>query len=112
MLEQRTICLIPIPFSELSSIKRRPVLIISNTNYNYVTDNILVMAITSNIDFKKYTVSLTNNDMDTGNLLKDSLVRIDKIYSINKLLVIKEFGKIRTDKFKEIINVLNEFLKD
>ena len=34
MLEQREIVLIPVPFTDLTSQKRRPVLIISNDRYH------------------------------------------------------------------------------
>jgi len=34
MPEQGEILLIPIPFSDLQSVKKRPVLVISNDNYN------------------------------------------------------------------------------
>lgn len=48
MHNQGDILLIPIPFTDLSSSKRRPVLVISNSEY------IIVAAITSNIEEKDY----------------------------------------------------------
>lgn len=112
MLEQRTICLIPIPFTELNTTKKRPVVIISNNKYNTKTEDILVMAITSNIKDKKYSILITNEHMEEGTLLKNSIIRVDKIYSINKSLVVKEFGKINKSKFNDVINKLFEFLKN
>ena len=112
MLEQRIICLVPIPFTNLHSTKKRPVLIISNTDYNQRTEDILVMAITSNIKMRKYSTLISYKDMETGNLLKQSLVRVDKIYSINKSLVVKEFGKINICKFDEIKQLLEDFLSN
>lgn len=50
MYSQGDILLIPIPFTDLSSSKRRPVLVISNNEYNSRTDDIIVTAITSSID--------------------------------------------------------------
>ena len=46
MHNQGDVLLIPIPFSDLSSVKKRPVLVLSNDNYNKVTDDIIVVAIT------------------------------------------------------------------
>ena len=37
-LKQREMVLIPIPFSDLKSKKRRPVIVISNNIYNQKTD--------------------------------------------------------------------------
>ncbi len=38
----------------------------------------------------EYSVSIKNDDMESGSLKADSLVRFDKIYSINKDLIIDE----------------------
>ncbi|MCY7360966.1 MAG: type II toxin-antitoxin system PemK/MazF family toxin [Ignavibacteria bacterium] len=89
MLKQREICLLPIPFSDLSSKKHRPVLIISNDYYNSNTDDILVMAITSNLQDKDTSEIIEQEDMETGILKSVSQVRVDKIYSISKELIIK-----------------------
>ncbi len=111
MHKQREICLLPIPFSDLSSNKRRPVLVISNDDYNSKTDDILVMAITSNLQDKTTSVLIEQIDMEIGILKSVSQVRVDKIYSINKELIIKTFGEINTDKFDKIIQSLFDFLQ-
>jgi mRNA-degrading endonuclease toxin of MazEF toxin-antitoxin module len=45
MHKQGDIVLIPVPFTDLSNKKQRPVLIISNDDYNQMTDDVLVVAI-------------------------------------------------------------------
>ncbi len=49
MYIQGDILLIPIPFSDLTSSKRRPVLILSNSLYNQKTEDLVVAAVTSNL---------------------------------------------------------------
>jgi mRNA interferase MazF len=49
MYNQGDILLIPIPFSDLTSSRKRPVLVLSNSKYNKGTKDILVAAITSNL---------------------------------------------------------------
>ncbi|MCL2158162.1 MAG: type II toxin-antitoxin system PemK/MazF family toxin [Oscillospiraceae bacterium] len=56
MYKQGDIVLIPIPFTDLSSAKKRPVLILSSDHYNNDTSDLIVAAITSNIDEKPLTV--------------------------------------------------------
>ena len=46
--EQGDIVLIPIPFTDLTSSRRRPVIVISNTAYSQKTADIVVVAMTSN----------------------------------------------------------------
>jgi mRNA interferase MazF len=48
MPNQGDIVLIPIPFTDLSSQKRRPVIVISNDSYNQTTRDVVVVAMTSN----------------------------------------------------------------
>ena len=48
MYEQGDIVLIPVPFTDLSSQRRRPVIVISNSTYNQKTTDIVVVAMTSN----------------------------------------------------------------
>lgn len=65
--------LIPIPFSDLKSKKKRPVIVISNNLYNKKTEDIVVVAVTSNIEKKDYSLLITQNDMETGNLPEVSM---------------------------------------
>lgn len=75
MYEKGNIVLIPVPFSDLSSSKKRPVLIISSNEYNKLTDEIVVMAITSKITAKKYCVDI--EDTIDGELPAKSQIRTD-----------------------------------
>ena len=68
MFKQGGILLIPIPFSDLTSSKKRPVLVLSNNDYNTKTGDIIVAAVTSNITSKDYNIFISNKDMQEGNL--------------------------------------------
>jgi mRNA interferase MazF len=47
MYKQGDILLIPVPFSDLTSSKKRPVLVLSNNDYNTKTEDIIAAAVTS-----------------------------------------------------------------
>ena len=112
MPEQRDLCLIPVPFSDLRSAKKRPVLILSNDHYNYTNNDILVMAVTSNLTRLRSGVLINHDDMSAGKLRQTSVIRVDKIYSISKFLVIRNFGKISKDKFAEVKTELRALLSE
>ncbi|MDP4147022.1 MAG: type II toxin-antitoxin system PemK/MazF family toxin [Bacillota bacterium] len=112
MYKQGDILLIPIPFSDLTSSKKRPVLVLSNSKYNKVTEDILVVAITSNLEEKEYAVIITNEDMEEGALKVDSCVRTDKIYTLSKFIVIKKIGSIKTDIINQIKVKLHDLLEE
>lgn len=106
MYKQGDILLIPIPFSDLTSNKKRPVLVLSNDSYNSRTEDIIVAAITSNLAVKDYSVMLTSSDLEEGILKFDSCIRVDKIYTLSKGIVISKFGTVK----KHIIDAVREKL--
>lgn len=110
MPEQRELCLLPIPFSDLTSTKKRPVIIISNNSYNNSSKDALVIAVTSNLAEKNCTIDFDSTDMESGSLKTSSKIRFDKIYSIDQSLIIRSFGKISLHKFNEIVKNLNDLL--
>ena len=64
MIEQRDLLLVPFPFSDQSGRKVRPVIVISNKEFNEHSEDILVVGVTSNISKEKYTIGLANNDLE------------------------------------------------
>ena len=48
MPQQGDIVLLPVPFTDLSSRKRRPVIVISGDAYHHSTTDMIVVAMTSN----------------------------------------------------------------
>jgi len=108
MYKQGDILLIPIPYSDLTSNKKRPVLVLSNDDYNTKTEDIIVAAITSNITSKEYSILISNKDMQEGNLHVNSCIRVDKIYTLSQSIVIKKFGAVKP----EIINNVKEKLRE
>ena len=75
MYKQREIVLVPFPYSDLSSTKRRPVLIVSNDDYNGKYSDVVVAVISSKIRPEDaYSIFLSNDDLDYGFLPEESAV--------------------------------------
>ncbi len=100
--EQRDIVLVPLPFSDLSSAKQRPALIISNDNYNSGSDDVLVCGITSNLKDADYSVILSGEDISGGALFFASRIKADKIFSLDKSIFRKKIGKLSQEKFRQV----------
>jgi mRNA interferase MazF len=96
------IVLIPFPFTNLSDVKVRPCLILIETEYD-----VTVSFITTQTGWNdKASVTIKAN---AGNgLKKDSLIRLNKLATIDKELI---FGKIGILS-KEEINLVNQKLKE
>lgn len=109
-MEQRDLLLVPFPFSDQSGRKVRPVVVISNTDFNEHSEDLLVVGVTSNISKDKYTLGLINNDLEEGKLITPCCIKVENILRLDKELIIKKIGKIKKEKFKNIIRILLEII--
>jgi mRNA interferase MazF len=60
---QREIVLVPFPYSDLSSTKKRPVLIVSQEAYNQHFEDVIVCVITSNRFSDTFSLPLENDHL-------------------------------------------------
>ncbi len=110
MPEQGDILLIPVPFSDLTSQKRRPVIVISNNQYNSKTGDVVVVAMTSNPQVTDYSFSITSSDLVKGALNRPGKVRVDKIYTLSQTIVVKTFGRVNRVTIDRIRGALQELV--
>ena len=110
MPKQREIVLIPVPFTDLSSTKRRPVLILSSDTHNRSSPDILVAAITSNFASTTAGLIIDTPDMEIGALPHRSLVRADKIYTLSQKLIIKSYGCLNQRALNDVLALLDAVL--
>lgn len=103
MYESGKVVLVPFPFTDFSSQKIRPALIISKTAAR--SDDIIVLFITSNTQKKSphsYTIlSNHKNFLKTG-LKVSSSIRCDKVGTLSKKVILGEIGFISEATMKEI----------
>lgn len=111
MYKQREIVLVPFPYSDLSSSKRRPVLIISNNNYNKNYSDILVTVITSNLFMDEYSCELFNDDLELGMLPEPSIIKCHKLFTIEQTQVLRRFSIVKSKKFDEVTILLNKLIQ-
>ncbi|MBT3387761.1 MAG: type II toxin-antitoxin system PemK/MazF family toxin [Desulfobacula sp.] len=97
MYKLGTIILTPFPFTDLAGTKVRPALIVSKTNPG--EQDVIVCFITSKSERNQYAVKI-DNTTETG-LKVPSTVRLDKIATIEKKVVLGELGKVQNSFFKE-----------
>ena len=86
------IILVQFPFSNIFSTKKRPAVIISNSHFNKIKSDIIIMAITSNSANQSEGDSVIHNWKSAG-LLKKSYIK-PAITTLENKLVIKHLGKL------------------
>jgi len=100
--KQKDILLVKFPFTDFQSFKKRPVIVISNDEYNSKTLDLVVCAITSNLSYKDYSVLISNDDLDDGYLIKESLIKASHIATISKQIVIRKIASVNDEKFEDV----------
>lgn len=110
MLEQGNIILIPVPFTDLTSSKRRPVIIISSNTYNNQRSDMIVVAMTSNPAQTPYSFTVTQMDLAEGALNRPGTVRADKVYTLAQSLAVRVFGKVKPETVERAITLLNNVI--
>ena len=108
MYKQGEIVIVPFPFSDLSNIKQRPVLVLSKNTDNDNSEDVITCGITSMIKDSKYSVLIENTDLIEGDIPKPSRIKIDKLFTINQNIIKKKVARINKETFEE---VKSEFFK-
>lgn len=109
-MKRGTIILTPFPFTDLSNSKVRPALIVSTEKRN---DNDIIIAfitsVTDAVSSPETNIFLNSNESyfkETG-LKVSSIIRTDKLATINKKIILGELGFLNT----RLLNLVNEKLR-
>lgn len=102
MYEQGEIVIVPFPFSDLTSIKKRPVLILSKKPDNSISEDIITCGITSNLKKSKYSVLIGNKNLEKGQIPVKSKIKIDKLFTLDKKIIEKSIGRINKKTFNKV----------
>lgn len=106
MFEAGALVLLPFPFSDATTSKRRPVLALTAPD-EY--GDFIGMAVSSRSHHTN-TVPLQNDSLIEGELPKPSWVRTDRVVTLNASLVNKVFAQTKTDIQRQAVNGLCEML--
>ncbi len=110
MIEQGDLLLVPFPFSDQSGKKVRPVIVISCNEFNKFSEDVIVIGVTSNISKDKYTINLTNNNLDEGSLSTSCCIKVENVLKLDKELIIKKIGRINNETLRKMVTELNEII--
>lgn len=91
--ENGDVVLVPFPFSNLQTTKKRPAVVISSLQYNNLTSDIVIIAITSQQQKVLGIGECCIYDNVSAGLLKQSTIK-PAIATIEQNLVLKKLGKL------------------
>ena len=102
------IVLVSFPFTDLSSSKRRPALVVSPDTFNDRMQDLVLAAITSQLTDDRLLTIERDNCVD-GSLPQTSVVKPTKLFTIHSTLVIKKICALRTEKLQAVLTEIRRF---
>ncbi len=93
------VVVVPFPFSDLTSAKRRPALVVATL----AGDDVILYQITSQATSDSYAIPLTASDFASGQLRQDSHIRPSRLFTADSHLVLYRIGTLTPAKLQEVI---------
>jgi len=95
------IVLVPFPFTDQSSGKKRPAVVISSETYNNERPDLIIMAVTSQVKPSSMVGEVVVQHWREAGLLKPSVIK-PVITTIEKSLIIRTIGQLRVDDMRSL----------
>jgi len=92
------VVVLPFPFSNLSSAKRRPALVVAIAS----ADDIILAQITSRSFGDRYAVELSDTDFSDGGLNVVSNIRPNKLFTADANIIVYKAGNVKLQKMKDV----------
>ncbi|MCG8372723.1 MAG: type II toxin-antitoxin system PemK/MazF family toxin [Balneolales bacterium] len=101
------IVVVPFPFSDLSSVKRRPAFVITDLG----EEDVFLCQITSKAHKNKFSISIETQDFKSGSLNKTSNIRPDKIFTCSRNIILYKIGSLHEQATRNVINSITDLVK-
>ncbi len=105
------IVLVPFPFTDQSTTKKRPAVIISSNTYNQNRPDIVIMAVISQSHVSGYFGDIRIQKWQHAGLLKPSIIK-PILTTVEKSLIIRKLGSIANNDRIALIEDLQTILAE
>ena len=93
------VVVIPFPQTDLVVGKRRPALVL----VDLPGDDLVLCQITSRGRFDQLTIPLDSRDFERGQLNHSSFIRPQRLFTVEKRIILYSIGKLRQAKLDEVL---------
>jgi mRNA interferase MazF len=97
------VVVLPFPFSNLSSSKRRPALVVAIAS----ADEVILAQITSRAFNDNYAIELSDTDFSEGGLNVVSNIRPNKLFTAEISIIAYKAGKVQSQKMKDVAAIMS-----
>ena len=103
------VVVVPFPFTDRTTTKRRPALVLSDAgNFNKQVGQSVLAMITSAVN-SSWPLDVDLTDLDSAGLPSASVVRM-KLFTLDDQLVIRKAGALSKDDQQRVTNTLKQLL--
>jgi mRNA interferase MazF len=103
------VILVPFPFTDQSTSKKRPAIVISSDNYNQSKPDIILIAVTSQVNANLQFGEVLIDDWAGAGLIKSSVVK-PIITTLERKLVIRKLGELQSPDLQALENILQQII--
>lgn len=96
------IVVMPFPFSDLSSTKKRPAMVLTKLK----GDDLILCQITSKQTKDNYSIPATQEDFKAGSLRQESNIRPNKIFTADTSIIDYKIGALKPAKTGKVVEAV------
>jgi len=100
------VVVLPFPFSDLTSSKRRPALVVAIAS----ADDVILAQITSSNFNDCYAVELADKDFSNGGINVASYVRPNKLFTADINIIAYKAGNVKVEKLKDVATIITDLV--
>jgi len=101
---RKKIVIFPFPFTDLSDSKKRPCLVLKD----YGHEDLLLALITTQKRKDEYSINFNDNDLGSGRIFHESVIRTNRLFTGSKNYITKEIAVLKDEKFEEVISLIHK----
>jgi mRNA interferase MazF len=101
------VVVLPFPRTDLQAGKRRPALVVADLP----GDDLILCQITSQVRNDSNSVLLTETDFQSGRLALDSHIRPQRLFTVEKRVVLYSVGQVTGQKLEEVKSRLRQLFE-
>ena len=97
------VVLVSFPFTDLTSTKRRPALVISPDAVNRMDEDLILVAITSQLNPFPNSIQVLPTECEDGALPKESMIKLNKMFTLTTALITKKLCCVNDQKLNQVL---------
>ncbi len=101
-LDAGQVVLLPFPYTNLKTGKKRPALVLTGRDYNDTSLDVVLAYVTSQRQVGPWSITITDQDVATGRLVKDSWIRVDRLATVEQQLIQGVVAQLKPDVMRRL----------